>query len=317
MDREVTTTAPGRQATEDVACVRTLISNVALVGRPGRADEPWVLVDAGMPGTARHIVKAAEARFGAGARPTAIVLTHGHFDHVGALEALLERWDVPVYAHELELPYLTGRSSYPPPDPVVGGGAMALLSPLYPRGPIDIGGRVRALPVDGSVPGMPGWRWVHTPGHTPGHVSLFRNGDGALIAGDAFVTTDQESFLAQLTQREVVHRPPAYYTTDWRAAHASVEVLAALRPSVAVTGHGHPMRGIRLRQELERLSREFALRALPERGRYVREPAVADRTGVVYVPPAVAPALPKLLLGAAAVAVAGIAVASLVGKRND
>ena len=42
---------------------------------------------------------------------------------------------------------------------------------------------------------MPGWRWVHTPGHTAGHVSLFRDADRTLIAGDAFVTTKQESAL--------------------------------------------------------------------------------------------------------------------------
>ena len=66
--------------------------------------------------------------FGHGNRPAAILLTHGHFDHVGALKTLAEEWDVPVYAHTLELPYLTGRSSYPPPDPSVGGGAMAAMS---------------------------------------------------------------------------------------------------------------------------------------------------------------------------------------------
>src|SRR5919107_1012291 len=62
------------------------------------------------------------------ARPAAVVLTHGHFDHVGSLEALLEAWDVPIYAHPLERPYLTGVSPYPPPDPLVGGGMMAFAS---------------------------------------------------------------------------------------------------------------------------------------------------------------------------------------------
>jgi glyoxylase-like metal-dependent hydrolase (beta-lactamase superfamily II) len=38
----------------------------------------------------------------------AIIMTHGHFDHVGVLEDLAETWQAPVYAHELERPYLDG-----------------------------------------------------------------------------------------------------------------------------------------------------------------------------------------------------------------
>ena len=72
------------------------------------------------------------------ARPQAIILTHGHFDHTGAVEELLKNWDVPVYAHPREMPYLTGQIKYPPPDPGVGGGLMSFISPLYPRGPVDI-----------------------------------------------------------------------------------------------------------------------------------------------------------------------------------
>ena len=179
---------PETAVARDVECLRTGIVNVFLVGEPGAGDRGWVLVDAGLQGFGHAIVRAAEERFG-GARPAAIVLTHAHFDHVGALRELAERWDVPVYAHRLELPYLTGRSSYPPPDPTVGGGAMARLSPLYPRGPIDLGERVRPLPDDGSVPGMAEWSWLFTPGHAPGHVSFWRESDAVLLAGDAFVTT--------------------------------------------------------------------------------------------------------------------------------
>jgi glyoxylase-like metal-dependent hydrolase (beta-lactamase superfamily II) len=251
---------------------------------------------------------AAARRFGAGARPAAIVLTHGHFDHVGALATLARAWDVPVFAHALELPYLTGRSSYPPPDPAVGGGAMALLSPLYPRGPIDLRGQVQALPEDGEVPAMPGWRWIFTPGHTPGHVSLFRETDRTLIAGDAFVTTKQESLLAAITQRRELHGPPMYYTMDWAAARRSVEVLSGLEPEIAATGHGAPLRGAAMRAGLDELARHFDDLAVPRRGRYVAVPAVAGPEGIRSVPPPVGGARRRLVLGLALAALAGAAV---------
>jgi glyoxylase-like metal-dependent hydrolase (beta-lactamase superfamily II) len=235
-------------------------------------------------------------------------MTHGHFDHVGALRELAEAWDVPIWAHELELPYLTGLSSYPPPDPTVGGGAMAALSFLYPRGPIDLGERVRALPADGTVPGMPGWRWIHTPGHTAGHVSFFRDEDRTLIAGDAFVTTKQESAIAVLTQRPVVSRPPAYYTPDWEAARRSVERLDALKPEVAATGHGVPLRGESMRRALDSLAENFRRSAVPEHGRYVGHPAITDARGVVSVPPpVVSPLKAALALLGAMVLVGGVA----------
>ncbi|MDO3411297.1 MBL fold metallo-hydrolase [Saccharibacillus sp. CPCC 101409] len=251
----------------DVTYLRTMIVNVVMIGAPGSGE--WVLVDTGMPGSSSKIVKAARERFGTD-KPKAILLTHGHFDHTGSVKDLMELFpDVPVYAHELELPFLTGRADYPPGDPTVGGGLMAASAPLFPNKGIDLGGRAQPLPADGSVPYLPDWHWLHTPGHSEGHVSFFRNLDGTLVAGDAFITVKQESALAVLTQRREIHGPPTYFTPNWEAARTSVARLVALRPAAAVTGHGEPMAGDELVQGLEHLSSHFDEVAVPASGRYV------------------------------------------------
>jgi glyoxylase-like metal-dependent hydrolase (beta-lactamase superfamily II) len=272
-----------REIAPDLAYTRLVFVNVQLFGAPGADDRGWVLVDTGVPGSAARIIKAAEARFGTRSRPAAIVMTHGHFDHAGTVESLADKWEVPVYAHPAELPYLNGQASYPPADPTVGGGLMSRLSPLLPSGPVNVSRWLRTLPDDRSVPGMPGWRWIHTPGHTPGHVSLWRDTDRTLIAGDAFITTNMESAYGALSQRSEMHGPPQFITQDWVQSRTSVERLAALEPELVVTGHGHAMHGAEMRSALHQLAREFDEVAVPTRGQYVGYPAKPE-AGSAYIP---------------------------------
>jgi glyoxylase-like metal-dependent hydrolase (beta-lactamase superfamily II) len=244
--------------------LRIAFVNIFAVTHP---DGSWTLIDAALPLTEGRIRRWAEKYFSTS--PNAIVLTHGHFDHVSAASALADEWDVPVYAHRLEFPYLTGQSEYPAPNPAAGGGLMSLLSPLYPRGPVDLGRRLRELPFAGSepasMPQMPGWEVVFTPGHTPGHVSFFRPGDRVLLVGDAFCTTKPESFFAAaIAQTPELHGPPSYFTSDWAEAGRSVDRLAKLNPILVAPGHGKPLAGAEIPAELQRLSREFESVAVPE-----------------------------------------------------
>lgn len=245
----------------------------------------WVLIDAGLRGFASNIEKMAADLFGENNPPVAIILTHGHFDHVGTIKKLLQKWDVPVYAHALELPYLTDLSAYPPPDPTVGGGMMSTLAALYPKDPIDLGLHIHILPENGSIPFLPEWLSIFTPGHAPGHISLWRQRDKLIIAGDAFVTTKQESAFSVATQKKEISGPPKYFTPDWIAAAASVKKLRDLHPAIAATGHGKPMYGKELTDGLDYLVSHFEEVAVPNQGRYVNEPARANKRGVQYLPP--------------------------------
>lgn len=100
-------------------------------------------------------------------------------------------------------------------------------------------------------------------------MSLFRDGDRTLIAGDAFVDVKQESLYRVVLQTPELNGPPKYMTTDWRAAHQSVRTLAALRPAYALTGHGRPLGGSELTGGLDRLAANFEELAVPDHGRHV------------------------------------------------
>jgi glyoxylase-like metal-dependent hydrolase (beta-lactamase superfamily II) len=255
-----------RDVTDDVAYYTNQIVNIIMIGEPGG---DWILIDAGMPGSADKIIKVAEERFGADKAPLAIILTHGHFDHVGSIVGLLSKWRVPVYAHALEFPFLTGKKAYPEPDTSVEGGLLAKISSLYPNEPIDIEDALHMMPPHGSVPYLPDWKWIYVPGHSPGQIALFREKDGLLISADAFVTVRQDSLYRVLIQKEEVCGPPVYLTTDWDEAYRSVRHLMELNPQAVIPGHGTAMQGDKLKKGLMDLISNWNEVTVPGHGKWV------------------------------------------------
>jgi glyoxylase-like metal-dependent hydrolase (beta-lactamase superfamily II) len=207
----------------------------------------WTLVDTGWPQHAREVLAAAEGLFGTRAAPSGIVLTHLHPDHSGAAPELVRRWDVPVYLHPDEVPFAGGgydpEHAHPLDRWVVGP-----LLRLLPRQRVE---RARArssletvavaYDPNEPLPGLPDWKCVPTPGHTPGHAAYQRPADGVLLTGDALLSIDTNSPVGLLTGRQGVHPPPRITTWDWPLALASLQHLLALNPSVVAGGHGPPL----------------------------------------------------------------------------
>lgn len=216
----------------------------------------WILVDTGLESSGKYIIKKANKLFN-GKPPKCIILTHGHFDHIGSIKQLIEKWDVAVYAHCNEIPYLNGQKDYKKPDPSVGGGLVSKMSFSFPHEGINIKNNLLPLPDDFSIPYLKNWKWLHTPGHTEGHISLFDEEEKILIAGDAFTSLTQESLFSVITKKENINTPPKYFTTNWDDAFNSIKKIRELKPNLALLSHGKPIAGIELKKHLDYLINHF------------------------------------------------------------
>ena len=255
-------------------------------GKPGG----WVLIDTGLPGSQKAIIAAADALFYPGSHPEAILLTHGHLDHLGAAKELADHWHVPIVAHPLEMPYLTGQAQYPPRDPTVGG-SLAFMSRFFPAQVPNLEDRVQALNADDpSVPYLPEWRWLHVPGHAPGQLAFFRESDKTLLGSDAFATTDHDSIPAVLLDKPQISRAGTPFNYDWEASRHSVQLLADLSPNAIGCGHGPVITGPEAAAGLRQLADNYPI---PTHGRYVAQPARTDASGVEFLPPKPADKLTK------------------------
>jgi glyoxylase-like metal-dependent hydrolase (beta-lactamase superfamily II) len=189
-------------------------TNIYLV----RGADGDTLVDPGPVGTA-PLLLALDRR--GEYRLARVLLTHAHPAHAGSAARVARGTGVRVYVHADDAPFLDGTREPLLPSGRRGqlmaalGRVVDLCPPVY---------RLEPLPLDAPIAGL---RALPTPGHTPGHVCLWHEADGALLSGDALVVDGGEPAL-----------PTPSLSHDPERARAALAVLRALPIRHLLPGHG-------------------------------------------------------------------------------
>lgn len=181
-----------------------------------------VLVDAATRQAKRRIFKQLSGR-----KLTAHALTHVHPDHQGSSHAVCERYGVPLWCGERDVPRMESGQVTSPSAP-------KWLDWIEERFWVGPPHRVDRILREGDE--VAGFTVLDTPGHTPGHISLWRESDRVLILGDVL------NNMNLLTAVPGLHEPPPMFTPDVTSNRESIRKLAELRPALACFGHGPPLR---------------------------------------------------------------------------
>lgn len=203
-------------------------------------DTGLTIVDAGLPTSWRSLHTALIQLGKNFADIKALVLTHGHFDHIGFAEKLRSEMGVSVYVHDNDVPLTRHPRQYARARPVswyllTQFKAMPIVAGFlknrawWPK-PIKEVYRIRSSSL--AVPGEP--QVLFTPGHTLGHCSLYFPDRDVVIAGDAVVTMNpyRGTQGAQIVSNAA--------TADSVRAIESLEVIAQTQARTVLVGHGEP-----------------------------------------------------------------------------
>lgn len=194
-----------------------------------------VLIDSGYVGSLPRIEEALE---GNGISPQAIthlILTHQDHDHIGAAAAFKRKYPgVAIMASSIETPYISGdltslrleqaeqlQKTLPPEQQAFGEAFCDLLRTVEPV-PVD-----RQLFADDLLPFCGGCQVVATPGHTPGHISLYLPEFDTIISGDAMALEDGKPVIAN-----------PQFTLDMEEAIASMKRLLSSPVKNVICYHG-------------------------------------------------------------------------------